>query len=172
MPHRLVPTALPAGQNPQSVSTADFNGDGRPDLMVANQGNGPGGGVSVLLGNGDGTFQSPVHYATGSNTQHAVVGDVNGDGHPDLISANENSNDVSVLLGNGDGSFQTAVTGPAGSLPLGLAAGDGFEVRLFDDEQDPLTVMKWKETLDFLEDATDRCEDVANVLEGVVVKHA
>ena len=44
--------------------------------------------------------------------------------------------------------------------------------RLFDDERDPLVVMKWKETLDFLEDATDRCEDVANVLEGVVVKHA
>jgi uncharacterized protein len=43
--------------------------------------------------------------------------------------------------------------------------------RLFDDERDPLVVMKWKETLDFLEDATDRCEDVANVLEGVVVKH-
>jgi predicted phosphate transport protein (TIGR00153 family) len=43
--------------------------------------------------------------------------------------------------------------------------------RLFDDEKDPLMVMKWKETLDFLEDATDRCEDVANVLEGVVVKH-
>jgi hypothetical protein len=43
--------------------------------------------------------------------------------------------------------------------------------RLFDDERDPLIVMKWKETLDFLEDATDRCEDVANVLEGVMVKH-
>ncbi|HEY7291463.1 MAG TPA: DUF47 family protein [Vicinamibacterales bacterium] len=43
--------------------------------------------------------------------------------------------------------------------------------RLFEDEHDPLTVMKWKETLDFLEDATDRCEDVANVLEGVMVKH-
>ena len=43
--------------------------------------------------------------------------------------------------------------------------------RLFDDERDPLTVMKWKEALDFLEDATDRCEDVANVLEGVMVKH-
>jgi predicted phosphate transport protein (TIGR00153 family) len=43
--------------------------------------------------------------------------------------------------------------------------------RLFDDERDPLVVMKWKETLDFLEDATDRCEDVANVLEGVVVKN-
>ena len=43
--------------------------------------------------------------------------------------------------------------------------------RLFDDERDPIVVMKWKETLDFLEEATDRCEDVANVLEGVMVKH-
>jgi uncharacterized protein len=43
--------------------------------------------------------------------------------------------------------------------------------RLFDDERDPLAVIKWKETLDLLEDATDRCEDVANVLEGVMVKH-
>lgn len=43
--------------------------------------------------------------------------------------------------------------------------------RLFDDEKDPIMVMKWKETLDFLEAATDRCEDVANVLEGVMVKH-
>jgi uncharacterized protein len=43
--------------------------------------------------------------------------------------------------------------------------------RLFDDERDPILVMKWKEALDFLEDATDRCEDVANVLEGVMVKH-
>ena len=44
--------------------------------------------------------------------------------------------------------------------------------RLFDEERDPIAIMKWKEILDFLEQATDRCEDVANVLEGVVVKHA
>jgi predicted phosphate transport protein (TIGR00153 family) len=44
--------------------------------------------------------------------------------------------------------------------------------RLFEDERDPVQIMKWKEILDFLEEATDRCEDVANVLEGVVVKHA
>ena len=44
--------------------------------------------------------------------------------------------------------------------------------RLFEGETDALTVMKWKEVLDLLEDATDRCEDVANVVEGVVVKHA
>jgi predicted phosphate transport protein (TIGR00153 family) len=43
--------------------------------------------------------------------------------------------------------------------------------RLFEEERDPIVVMKWKEALDFLEDATDRCEDVANVLEGVVVKY-
>ena len=43
--------------------------------------------------------------------------------------------------------------------------------RLFEEERDPIQVIKWKEILDFLEDATDRCEDVANVLEGVVVKH-
>jgi uncharacterized protein Yka (UPF0111/DUF47 family) len=44
--------------------------------------------------------------------------------------------------------------------------------RLFDEERDPIMIMKWKEILDFLEDATDRCEDVANLLEGVVVKNA
>jgi len=44
--------------------------------------------------------------------------------------------------------------------------------RLFEEERDPIIIIKWKEILDFLEDATDRCEDVANVLEGVVVKHA
>ena len=44
--------------------------------------------------------------------------------------------------------------------------------RLFEEEHDPIQIIKWKEILDFLEDATDRCEDVANVLEGVVVKHA
>lgn len=44
--------------------------------------------------------------------------------------------------------------------------------RLFEEERDPIVIMKWKEILDFLEEATDRCEDVANVLEGVVVKHA
>jgi uncharacterized protein Yka (UPF0111/DUF47 family) len=43
--------------------------------------------------------------------------------------------------------------------------------RLFEEERDPIAIIKWKEVLDFLEEATDRCEDVANVLEGVVVKH-
>jgi len=45
-------------------------------------------------------------------------------------------------------------------------------VELFDHEHDPIAVIKWKEIFDFLEAATDRCEDVANLLEGVIVKHA
>ncbi len=44
--------------------------------------------------------------------------------------------------------------------------------RLFEEERDPIVIMKWKEILDFLEEATDRCEDVANAVEGIVVKHA
>ena len=44
-------------------------------------------------------------------------------------------------------------------------------VRLFDEETNPIVVIKWKEALDFLEQATDRCEDVANVIESIVVKH-
>jgi len=48
----------------------------------------------------------------------------------------------------------------------------GAVKRLFEEERDPVVIIKWKEILDFLEDASDRCEDVANVLEGVVVKHA
>ena len=51
-------------------------------------------------------------------------------------------------------------------------AHQGSVRRLFEEERDPIAIMKWKEILDFLEDATDRCEDVANAVEGIVVKHA
>ena len=72
--------------------------------------------MSVLLGNGDGTFQTQVTYAVGSEPDALVAGDFNGDGRTDLAVANYGANDVSVLLGNGDGTFQTQVTyavGPA-----------------------------------------------------------
>ena len=100
--------------------TGDFNGDGRPDLAVANYGDND---VSVLLGNGDGTFQNQVTYAVGSSPA-LVTGDFNGDGRTDLAVANQDSNDVSVLLGNGDGTFQNQVTYAVGSAPYALVAGD------------------------------------------------
>jgi Bacterial Ig-like domain (group 3)/FG-GAP-like repeat len=122
------------GWLPSSVAVADVNGDGKPDIVVANQcATPPGspdicstqGSLAVLLGNGDGTFQSAVSYGSGGFYAGSVaIADVNGDGKPDLVLVNvsgSTSNDtgdgtVAVLLGNGDGTFQAAVTYDTGAL--------------------------------------------------------
>ena len=71
--------------------------------------------MSVLLGNGDGTFQPQVTYAVGSTAHAIVAGDFNGDGRTDLAVANQAGDTVSVLLGNGDGTFQPQVTYAVGT---------------------------------------------------------
>ena len=73
-----------------SVAVADVNGDGKPDLVVANRNTMAAvGSVGVLLGNGDGTFQAAVTYGSGGYQANSVaVADVNGDGKPDLLVAN------------------------------------------------------------------------------------
>ncbi len=109
------------GTSPQSVAVGDFNGDGKPDLVVANSGS---NNVSILLGNGDGTFQYQVTYTTGTTPYSVAVGDFNGDTHLDLAVANDASNSVSILLGNGDGTFQNAVNYSVGSNPHSVAVGD------------------------------------------------
>jgi hypothetical protein len=122
-----------AGVFPDSVVVGDFNGDGIPDLAVADGGDqqGNGQGVSLLLDNGDGTFQAPRTFSAGITPDSLVVGDFNGDGIPDLAVANagmrEHQNrdgSVSVLLGNGGGTFQPAVTYAAGVAPVALAMAD------------------------------------------------
>ncbi|HEY6868014.1 MAG TPA: VCBS repeat-containing protein, partial [Candidatus Eisenbacteria bacterium] len=90
------------GATPFSVAAGDLNGDGKPDLAVANSG---AGTVSILLGNGDGTFRPRSDYGTGDQPYAVAIGDLNGDGKPDLAVANYASGTVSVLLGNGDGTF-------------------------------------------------------------------
>ena len=116
-------TAKPPG--PYSVAMGDFNGDGKPDLAVTSRDD---NAVSVLLGNGDGTFQAPIEYATDSFPVHVATADFNGDGKLDLAVANSALSDeppsVSILLGNGDGTFQAAVNQGAGISPRSLAAGD------------------------------------------------
>jgi hypothetical protein len=98
---------LSVGDLPSSVAVADVNGDGRPDLIVANDGDKT---VSVLLGNGDGTFQNQNTFSVGYSPISVAVADVNGDGRPDLVVANYSDpfGDVLHLQGKGDGTFQIA----------------------------------------------------------------
>ena len=120
------PVPYDAGGTPSSVAVADINGDGHLDLVVAYWN---GGGVGVLLGNGDGTFQPVVKYDSGDVHSAALaVADVNGDGKLDIVVLNtyDLPGTVGVLLGNGDGSFQAPATYYTGdySIPEDLAVGD------------------------------------------------
>ena len=103
---------FPAGTNPVASVVGDFNQDGNKDLAVANRGS---NNVSVLLGNGDGTFQPPVNFPVGGSPNSIVMDYFNGDSIQDLAVANGSNLSISVLLGNGNGTFQPALNFPAGA---------------------------------------------------------
>jgi hypothetical protein len=115
------PLTFAVGESGQVIATADFNGDGAADLAVTDAQNSV---VSVLLGLGDGTFQSRVSYAVRFNPIGLAIADFDEDGIPDLAVANAESNVVSVLLGVGDGTFQPQVTYGTGNAPEGVSVGD------------------------------------------------
>jgi hypothetical protein len=104
-----------AGANPTSVAVGDFNGDGKLDLAIGNQG---GDSVSILLGNGDGTFAAGSTIAIAAGPNALAIADFNGDGKLDLVVVDNVTEQfdaygtVTILLGNGDGTFTAA--GPAG----------------------------------------------------------
>jgi hypothetical protein len=144
------PVDYAVGNFPVSIVAGDFNGDGHLDLAVSNYGNELGsyppgndpGSVSVLMGNGNGTFQPAVEYSVGLAPAGLVTGDFNRDGRIDLAVTVFSSatytpytpdgmfnplppaGEVSVLLSNGDGTFQPAVQYAVGSVPNSLVAGD------------------------------------------------
>ncbi|MEO6358767.1 MAG: VCBS repeat-containing protein, partial [Ferruginibacter sp.] len=92
----------------QGIVEADFNGDGKPDLVTAhyNETNGSPNAVSMLLNNGSGGFATGILYAVGGRPVSMAVGDFNGDGKPDLVTANGRANStISVLMNNGIGGF-------------------------------------------------------------------
>ena len=112
---------IPVGSVPGAIVTGDFNDDGKLDLAVANV---LSGSISILMGNGDGTFQPAVNYTVGSDPAGIATGDFAGDGKLDLAVANYGSNSVSILMGNGDGTFQPAVNYPVESQPIAIVAAD------------------------------------------------
>jgi hypothetical protein len=115
------PVNYAAGSSPSVVAVADFNGDGKLDIAVGNIGDNSNPSMSILLGNGDGTFQPAVNYSVPCCPSSIVAGDFNEDGKLDLVVATDAA---SVLLGNGDGTFQPVLNYPAGSNTATVAVGD------------------------------------------------
>jgi hypothetical protein len=113
---------LPVDTDPNNVAIGDFDHDGRLDLAVASGDS--NSTVSVLLGNGDGTFQPQVRYPVGSFPYGVAAADVNLDGNLDLLVSNYNDDTIRVLLGNGDGTFQLQATFPTGQFPTGIVVAD------------------------------------------------
>jgi hypothetical protein len=127
---------FPAGAGPSTVATADLTGNGKLDLVVADA---LSNTVSVLMGNGDGTFQAPRQYAVGAFKspnpiglgylvpnfrRQVVIADLNRDGIPDIAVTNYDSGDISILLGRGDGTFEPQRRFDATTAPFDVAVGD------------------------------------------------
>ena len=109
------------GLGPVSVTVADVNGDGFPDIVTANGGSRT---VSVLLNKGDGNFAAPLVFDAGLRPVAVAVVDVNGDGLPDLVVADASGNSVQLLLNDGQGGFATPASLAVGSHPVALVVGD------------------------------------------------
>ena len=115
-------SAVTVGAAPSAIATGEFNtanNDTNADLVVTNSTDNT---VSVLLGNGDGTFRAQNVFSTGKGPAGVATADFNGDAKADLAVTNQADSTVSILLGNGDGTFQTQSTLATGSSPLGIVA--------------------------------------------------
>ncbi len=120
--------AYATGYGPADVAVGDFNHDGYLDLAVVNSGENSSGqlanSVSILLGNGDGTFQNHVDYPTGQVPISVAVSDFNRDGNLDLAVVDQYDDAVSILLGNGDGTFQPEIEYGVGAQPMQVVVSD------------------------------------------------
>ncbi len=129
-PSQFIPGILPGAfprtefavdRGPAGVTVVDFNGDAKLDLAVVNQTDNT---VSLLAGNGDGTFAERQDFATGLEPVAIAAQDFNRDGKPDMAVGNRADNTVSVLLGNGDGTLTAHIDFPTGMGPVAFVAAD------------------------------------------------
>lgn len=116
-----VPEPLQSSGGPYAISAGDFNGDGFPDIAVANS---IGNSVSVYLNNSHGSFLSPRSYPSGTSPKALCVGDLNGDGNVDLVVANSGTGTVSVFMNDGKGSFGSSVNYAVGANPVTIKGED------------------------------------------------
>ena len=126
------PAAFLAGVNPQSVAVGDFNGDGNLDLAVADNAltagfNDNTWGVTVLWGDGTGSFPTSTFYLLGDSAGFPVwvtAADFNGDNKTDLVCLIQGDNIAAVMMGNGNGTFAAASNFATGNLLASAAVGD------------------------------------------------
>jgi tetratricopeptide (TPR) repeat protein len=107
------------GDSPAALIAFDFNADGVVDLAAANSSDDT---VSILLGNGNGTFAASTAFAAGDGPSGLAAGDFDADGFLDLAVVNQNDNTVSILLGNGDGTFNAPTSFATGASPRAIVA--------------------------------------------------
>src|SRR5207245_427856 len=101
-PGRTFPAKVGTSFPVSTVYLADLNGDGKTDLIVSGNNNGASG-ISIFIGNGDGTFQKGVNYPAGRLGAGVIVADINGDGIPDIVNTGGDPGGLGVLLGNAIG---------------------------------------------------------------------
>jgi hypothetical protein len=111
----------PVGKNPTSVTTADFDQDGITDLITTNIGN---NSLSILFGNGDGTFKEQVSLDVAREPRALALDDYNGDGHIDLAVACSGSDQIAIFLGLAGGRFGTGHRYSVHRTPVSVASGD------------------------------------------------
>ena len=131
------------GLRPQNTVLGDFNNDGMLDQAATNI---SAGTISVLLGNGDGSFQLQTAYAVGASPVAIASGDFNRDGNLDLVVGNANAATIGVLLGNGDGTFLPQQIYAVGNGPQSIAVadfnGDGFlDLAVLDRNDRNITIL-------------------------------
>jgi hypothetical protein len=115
--------SYPVGRTPTGIALGDLNGDGRPDIVTANSGD---TNISILLSDNTTTsgFYSPLTINVGKNPSSVAIGDIDGDGKLDVVTANSGDNTITLLRGNGFGSFNIPYNYTVGLNPYSVAIGD------------------------------------------------